>query len=81
MKLTSSQFLMLENSLFRILTSADRAKAIEISKQLETTVINPFYSKKVYIGPRYKKLYGFYFSSDFDVNFFRIKYPEIIIYE
>ena len=84
MKMTSEQFLQLEHILVKVLTTCDKALAIKISKDLEKTALSPFYAKKVYssnfeIRRKYSKLYGFYFSSDFDVNFFKIKYPRIIL--
>ena len=84
MRLTSEQFLLLQDSLALVLTNVNIAQAIKISNELEDSRLTPFYAKKVYIpnygpGRKYKKNYGFYFSSEFDVNFFKIKYPRIII--
>lgn len=86
MKLTSKQFLILKPNLIRISIIVDRTEVINIPSQLEETATSFFYVKKDYIpnyrsGQKYKKLYDFYFSSEFDVNFFKIKYPEVIIYE
>lgn len=93
MRMTSEQFLQLESSLKVVHTSLSKADAVMVSKQLMKIVQSPFYSKKTHMrtndkdkkylrirGPlSYKVVYAFYFSSEFDINFFKIKYPEIIL--